>query len=182
MADRNREEPDSLLKDAWESADADRLDYAFRVFFDAYKALVAFCLSGYLRNEQDVDEALNETFASFFAHLGDYFRGKGKRYPKAYLLKIARNKAMDRLRKEAPWNDGVDLDMLPSPARKRTYADVEEDLRTFLNEQETEIVLLVLQGYTAKEIGRALHLTRGNVSVKYSRALAKLRERKEANP
>lgn len=173
---QRKEEPEGLLKKAWEKRDVDELNHAFSVFFDRYKGLVAFGLSHYFESEQDIEEVLNETFSTFFAHLGEYFQGKGKSYPKAYLMKIARNKALDRLRKNASCVEELDLERLPSPSPNRAYAEIEEDLRSFLNERETEIVLLVLEGYTAKEIGKMLRLTRSNVSVQYSRAVGKLRK------
>lgn len=171
---------EALLLKGLQSGSPALLERAFECFYERHKRLCFFIVGRHLSNEEDVKEVVNEAFASFFHALLE--RDKPReilRNSKAYLLKIATNKAYDRLREEQKADDPDGL-LEQAPAKPSpSYLRIETDLLSFLSVEETSIVLLSLQGYTAKEIGKMMQKSRSNVSVIYSRALKKLRIHKE---
>ena len=109
-----------------------------------------------LKNRHDAEDVLHDCFIAVMSAAGSY-NGQGK--PLAWMLTVARNLALDRLRKGS-LEDRVTVNAC----------------LTELSDEEREIVLLhAVSGFRHREIAAFLDLPLPTVLSKYRRALNKLR-------
>lgn len=132
------------------------------------------------------EDVMQETFLKINEHAGSYRPGTN---PKAWVLAITRNLALNMLRRRSREQPGDDLlESLPcaeggsaSPAVGTGAGDADDRLdfaRTMaqLGEPERSIVTMrVVCGLRHREIAKILGCAPGDVRVRYSRALKKLR-------
>ncbi|MEL6346582.1 MAG: sigma-70 family RNA polymerase sigma factor [Myxococcota bacterium] len=119
--------------------------------YDSYGPAVRARCRAICGNEADADEALQETFLRAWKAR----RRFDGRYPLAWLQTIARNTALDILRKRKPWKDDP-LVWLKVPAPERsapsTSVDVERLLDSFPAEEAVMLRLRLGEDWRIHEI------------------------------
>jgi len=148
---------------------------------DVYR--FAYWLSGSSAEAEDITA---ETFLRAFT-AGDV----RAETVKAYLLTIARNLHLQRLRRERRWHEREEEPVDPAPGPGRAAEGREEldatlrELRRLPEETRTALLLHVEQGLSYPEISRALGVSVAALKVRVHRArlrLAAAREGKESRP
>ena len=76
---------------------------AFTLLYDNYSKSLFAVISNLLREREDAEDVLQETFVKIWRYIDSYDPGKGRLY--TWMLNIARNSAIDRLRSKG-YNDG----------------------------------------------------------------------------
>lgn len=148
-----------------------RDEATFEKIYYEYKNLVFFVVFNILRNEQDTDEIVQDTFVKMLDEL-EKFDG---RYFKSWLLTIARNLAINRYhqneRKLLLMDDAVDSlkdDYI-------NYRDLLMDIESVLSKDEYQIVILHnVYHLKHKEIAIYLNKPLGTVCWQYNVAINKL--------
>lgn len=137
-------------------------------------ALYAYALT-LLRHSFDAEDVLHDCYLRLYAAAGSY-RPQGK--PMAYLMTIARNLCLDRLKERArhadlpaeDWENLLRIDKLPDSLQAAEWLQL-------LKEEERQIVVLhAVAGFKHREIAAFLRLPLATVLSKYARALKKLRK------
>jgi len=166
---------------------------AFGVLVDRYGARLARLVRGFVRNEEDARDVVQDAFVKAYARL-DRFDGRSAFY--TWLYRIAANTAMDHNKKvrrrppallleESPEEDAKNAVSPaapgPSPARgamtaelRRSIDDALDDLPDVYREV---IVLREMEGLSYEDISRVLRVSRGTVESRLFRARERLRER-----
>ncbi len=134
-----------------------------------------------LRDPGDAEDATQTTFLSAFRALD---QGKRPREPRAWLLAIARNVAIDhaRVRRMEPIDPGTLLLETPDreapPDERQIAADEAARLRdaivTLPPEQRRALVLAAFLGRTAREIGTIEDAPLGTIKTRIRTAMLKL--------
>jgi len=149
---------------------------AFRRLYDeCHRPIYLFALT-ILRDAQQAQDAVQETFLNLYAFAGTYRPGTN---PRAWIFAIARN-ASTAILKKTPKNL-VSPDALEhQPAVGADPAEESwQDLTALsvLNEDEQKILsLYVFAGLTQPEIARLLDLPYRTVRAKYGYAIKKLKK------
>ena len=95
------------------------------------------------------------------------------------MTKTVKNACLDILRKPDCTDDPSDSLSDKASHGTPSFHSIKADLLGYLSETEVEVIVLSLMGCTEKEIGKAIHRSRGRVSSIYQGALRKLNEHKE---
>lgn len=129
-----------------------------------------------LKNAADAQDAAQDAFIRAWEAAGQY-RPQGA--PMAWLLTIARNQAVDRLRRQQRLTDISQQEWDAIPARSPVSYEERALLQTALarlDDTERQIVLLhVSGGLKHREIASLLDMPLATVLSKYHRTLKKLR-------
>lgn len=148
-------------------------DYkAFDEFYNLTSKQVFFTLKKYIHDAMLIEDLMQETYIKFLKHIQKI---NPDLEVKSYLTTIARNLAIDYLRKQKPtlYDDDLLLSVLDD-------AQVDEDwlyLLHALNTMDQDIVYLhVIEGMTFKDIGILHHMPLGTVLWRYQKALKILKE------
>lgn len=147
---------------------------ALRRLYDAVGDKVyGFALS-LVRNPQDAEDVLQETFVRIHAHAKEY-RPQGK--PLAWIFTIARHLAMDKRRQQSrtqplsETSDVVDL----SDIDRADHRILLDALLNHLSEQDRQILILhVVVGMKHREIAAVMDRPLNTVLSRYRRALNRL--------
>ncbi len=139
-------------------------------------AVYSFSLS-ILKNRQDAEDALHDTFVSIYAASGIY-RSMGK--PMAWILTVARNQCRKLLRErsrspealEELWEQDLES---PEPISAEEKLLLRECLFRLTEEERQIVTLHAVSGFRHWEIAAFLSLPLSTVLSKYSRAVKKLR-------
>lgn len=156
-------------------ADGDKEALA-QLYTQTRAAVYGFALS-VLKNPHDAEDVLQDTYLQVWNAAASY-RARGKAM--AWLLTIARNLAMDRLRRQKrteplAWEDWENC-FAGNPAVSQEDRLALAALLTALGSEERQIVILhALTGLKHREIASLLGLPLPTVLSKYNRALKKLR-------
>lgn len=144
-----------------------------KIFIGMKDKIYSFVLM-YVGNQQTAEDILQETIIDVFSCAGSYKRFDN---PKAWILTIARNKAVSSIRavsKETALDDEISL-----PFTFENEIDSKLNVISMLSGlslQEREIIVLhVISGLKHKEIAKLLNLPIGTVCWKYNDAIKKLR-------
>jgi len=122
-----------------------------------------------LGNREDAEDILQDTMLEIVKSVSNYKTGS----PKAWVLSIARNRAMYYLRKRRPTSEGIEPSSLDPELARLEWLDV----LNALNDEEKQAVLLhIYGGLSHKEIGKMLNISPAAAHKKYRRALQKLKE------
>lgn len=135
-----------------------------------YTARLIFSLAiSLLGNREDAEDVLQDTMLEVSKSAKNYKVGK----PKAWVLSIARNCAIDMLKKRGPMSDGVEPSSLDPELVKLELADI----LNILNDEEKQTVILhIYGGLSHKEISNMLGISLAAAQKKYRRALKKLKQ------
>jgi len=166
---------------------------SFGVLVDRYGARITRLVRGYVRNEQDVQDVVQDSFVKAFSRL-DRFDGRSAFY--TWLYRIAANTAMDHNKKwkrrptpltlSAPGEDEDRVGIAPPhrgppPEAGAMQAEIREALDAALeslpDRYREVLVLRELEGLTYEEMATTLRLSRGTVESRLFRARERLRTR-----
>ena len=142
-------------------------------------------LTGHDHLSSDVEECVADTVSSFYTHLDRYDPEIAT--IKTYLCVMARNRAVDLLRKNGNYKNAIEaeyLDIQFSNGETPNGILEEKELRqavfsAILSLQEPDSSILIRKFYLAessKEIADALGLTASTVDTRANRALQKLKK------
>lgn len=139
-------------------------------------AVYGFSLS-YLKNGHDAEDITQDTFVQIWNHSSHYV-SQGK--PMAWILTIARNLSLEKLRKQSRIQDLSDNQResfsIENPAFTTEDRVVLHAAFYSLSEEEQRVLLLhAVAGLKHREIAQILDLALPTVLSKYHRALKKLR-------
>ncbi|HEY3281677.1 MAG TPA: sigma-70 family RNA polymerase sigma factor [Armatimonadota bacterium] len=137
---------------------------AFGALFDRHQGRITRFLFTLGVPESEVDDLVGETFCRALDRIDRYDAARNSRYL-SYLYAIARNLAMDRLRRKTPQVSGTDLEedwdapphwrrdaMLEDLARLEQVALVRQALEELSTSDREILALAYDQGMTSQEI------------------------------
>ena len=130
----------------------------------------------YLKHPQDAEDVTQDAFVRIWDTAASY-RPQGK--PMAWLLTVARNLALMRLRERGKTQELTDEEGSALPARAPDVTTEDRHVLraalSVLSEQERQVVMLhAVTGLKHREIAQLLELPLATVLSKYRRALKKL--------
>ena len=156
--------------------------WRFRRAVDRHHTTVYRFAAGLLRDASEAEDVTQETFAQYWR------QGADVKQPKAWLLRVARNNCLDRLRKSVrlDYREHAEIPEAIEHRDAPMHMIAEQDtarLRTAISHlpepQRSLIVMFSLQGMSGKHCAQVLNLTLTQVKVYLHRAKAKLRETME---
>ena len=142
---------------------------AVSVVYDNTARLVFSLAFSLLGNREDAEDVLQDTMLKVIKFANSYKKGS----PKAWVLSIARNCAMDILRKQRPSSEETEPS---SPDPELAKLELIDMLNALNNDEKQAIVLHIYGGFSHKEIGTVLNISPAAAQKKYRRALQKLKE------
>ena len=150
----------------------------FRKAVDEHYRLVYQTAAGLLRDPAEAEDVTQETFTQYWQH------GDGTRHTKAWLLRVARNRCLDRLRRRARL-EYREPSMLPeAPDLRDSLVDLElsemtqkvrRAVEALPEPQRSIVVLFSLQGMSGRDCAEVLGLTVNQVKVYLHRARNRLK-------
>ena len=155
-----------------------------RDIYDAYLDYIDRIVYGVVGKKEDAEDITSEFFIKLWQQADKYKAGSGH---KAYLTTIARNMAIDHMRKfkkevlESFTQENEDEVFFEPVSKDDTEAEVIEDVAikeaiSKLNEKEQQIInMKVLSEMTFAEISETLKVPMGTVTWRYREAIKKLR-------
>lgn len=144
----------------------------------AYGRFIYAVIYEILGNREDTEDVTSEFFIKLWDVAESYRSGNGH---KGYLATIARNMAIDWIRKHRKEIPTAPPDLMQEETAKENVEDVVTDMAVqealaTLKDGERQIVnLKVLGGMTFREIAGVLQMPMGTVTWKYQNAINKLR-------
>lgn len=139
---------------------------AFIWLMEENKHMLYKIAKGYLRREEDIADAMQETMLAAFEHIGEV---KKAAYFRTWLTRILINKCMDILRKEKRFTD---LREFP----EQTYTNKEFQHLEFCQTldmlpEESRIIFLLYYGerFTTREIADTLEINENTVKARLRR-------------
>jgi RNA polymerase sigma-70 factor (ECF subfamily) len=187
---------------AWSDGDLARLiaagdEAAFMTAYDAHASLIYAVVARLLSDREAAAEIIQETYLTLWQRAAQYRTEAGSL--RTWLMRIARNRALDRLRAEArrprlvSAPDGVEADggALASAEARSTDIDAEPGLgverrwtqavvrtavATMPADEREVIVLAYDQGLSQSQIANRLALPVGTVKSRTRRGMHRLRE------
>lgn len=135
-----------------------------------------------LRNEEDAQEVLQDTFVKIWSNAQSYDTSKGKLY--TWMINIARRTAIDKTRsavfksrKRTDSTDATeDYKVTWSTPGKVKDVGLEKVINSIDEKYRTIIDLVYFQGYTMKEVHEELGIPLGTVKSRVRLALVELRK------
>lgn len=151
----------------------------FEQLYRMYRGLMFYVANQILQNEQDAEDAVHQAFLSIICHL-DKISEIDCPKTKSYVAIITENKAIDIIRSRKHYaeqeNDETLIGVQVSTDDSGELSDAIASLPT----RYRDILLLrFYYGYSAKEIGRMLDLSKDAVHKSIWRAKRMLKERLE---
>ena len=163
---------------------------ALEGLYDRYARLVFALCVRMLRDASEAEEVLQEAFWEVWRRADRYEAARGA--PRTYLLRIARSRALDRLRRDRRREDlklraGLEPGWLPSPEIDDRAAEgdaiaaeqrvaIGRALRTLPAEQRRAVMLSFFDGMTHREIAAALDVPLGTVKTRIRKGMLRLRD------
>ena len=178
---------DARLMGAIRRGDASALEG----LYDRYARLVFALCVRMLRDATEAEEVLQEVFWEVWRRADRYEAARGA--PRAYLLKVTRSRALDRLRRDRRRADlklraGLAPGWLPGPgatgdpaaegdaiAAEQRVA-IGRALRTLPVEQRRAVMLSFFDGMSHREIAAAIDAPLGTVKTRIRKGLLRLRD------
>lgn len=149
----------------------------FEQIYKKYFRLLYFVSFGYLKNEQNVEDVVQNIFVIFFQKCFDHKFISKINDVKSYLCTCARNDSIREIKKLNLKDESIDINNFQSSVEKH----VEHDLRYIIsNLNDEEIDLLnrhIFLELSFKEIANELNSSINTVKSKYRRAILKIRKK-----
>lgn len=159
------------LKYALRTKDKRIINQVLEEIYYEYGHLIGFVISQYVKNKSDVEELINDVFLNFFNNL-DKIKIKNI---KAYLTKIAKNKAIDYLRENK--NKYVlenDMVLKAGEPDNSLYLLIINDMKRILSEEEINIIIEhVIYDVSFKALAKKYSKPISTISTKYYQAIQK---------
>lgn len=134
----------------------------------------------HVRDVDIAEDLTADTFTNAWKNI-EKFDGK---QPRPWLYTIARNKLNDHWRKKPTLTLDTEIEIASDMEatevtldRKTEQKRIVKAVNTLPKDMKSVVTLRFLQGFSAKETGKALQLSESNVRVIQYRALKKLKER-----
>ena len=146
----------------------------FSYLYDKYKNLLIFIASGYLANDLDIDDAVEEAFINFFSNAD-----KVNSNIKAYLTKTTKNICLNMLKKNKRlvYVEDKSLDYVNDSNLNLNNQDLKDlisDMEKHLSQEEIKIILMhLLEDITFNNLAIRLNSNERTIKTKYYRALKK---------
>ena len=151
----------------------------FAAAVDRHYRIVFQLSAGLLGDPAEAEDVTQETFTQFWQH------GAEAEHPKAWLLRVARNRCLDRLRrrKRLEYRDHESLpeaiehrDGLASFELDEMSASLRSAVDALPEPHRSIVLLFALQGMSGKDCAAALGITVNQVKVYLHRARTRLRK------
>lgn len=161
---------------------AARDETALATLYDRWVGPVYGVVVQLLRGADDAEDVLEETFWQVWQRASTFDSARGS--PRAWLLTIARSRALDRLRARGRAPEAVPMSELipsdaPDPLASAEAAEqrtrVAHALATLPDEQRQAIELAYFGGYSQSEIAERLHQPIGTIKTRMRLGMRKLR-------
>jgi RNA polymerase sigma-70 factor, ECF subfamily len=156
--------------------------WRFRLAVLAHDRVVYRVAAALLRDRREAEDVVQEAFLQYWQN------GSTVEQPRAWLLRVARNACLDRLRKSGRLVSHEQAD-LPEPRddrdpawhyeQRELAADLQQRVGTLPEPQRSLIVLFDVQGVDGATCARVLGLSVNQVKVYLHRARRRLREQLE---
>jgi RNA polymerase sigma-70 factor (ECF subfamily) len=167
---------------------ASRDEGALSLLYDRHASAVLGVCIRILKERGDAEEVTGEVFTELWERASRYDATRG--HPIAYLLNLARSRAIDRLRTRARRERIiVDADPAEAVASGSPFAEARtEQMRTHIEramgelhpEQKRALILAYFDGMSHSEIASALSEPLGTVKTRIRQGLLRLRESLDA--
>lgn len=154
----------------------------FEVIYDRFSDALFGVLCKILPDEELAEDALQEAFVKIWHNAQKYERGKGTIF--TWMLNIARNLAIDKLRSKQIINSNKTISIADNvgmaeasqnePSDERAEEVVE--LIKFLSPEHQKLINLVyIEGYTQQEVSELLNIPLGTIKTRIRTALQLLK-------
>ena len=156
-------------------------EQAFSNLYDNYSGALFNIITQIVPDREIASDVLQEVFLNIWRKISSYDAAKGRLF--TWMLNIARNAAIDKLRSRA-YQDSLKNQSLPDDAAAfagHSVVSVTDDygLRKLVNklkdEQKVLVELSYFQGFTHEEIAKTLNIPLGTVKTRIRSALTQLR-------
>lgn len=148
------------------------VDDSFNTIFNKYRYLVYYVSYDVLKNKEDAEDIVNETFLKMYENRREFLNESKLKF---FLLTTAKNLSFNRYKQKkdhlmycddiAGKNDDVNINI---------YLD---KFKEVLDESEYQyLVLHLIYDFSFREIAKSNKLTTSQVSSKYQRGIKKLRD------
>ena len=145
----------------------------FQYLYETYKGLVFWIAYSYLKNKEEAEDILQDTFISFFNSY-DNEKFKTENDIKNYLAMSSKNKSLNLINQR---RYGPSVEEVYDLGNNDTSSIEIQRLKEILDEEEYQILTLkIVYELTFKEIGNIIDKTEDSVSSKYKRIKDKLKE------
>jgi RNA polymerase sigma-70 factor (ECF subfamily) len=154
---------------------------AFAEFYDRHAPRVLALLTRWLGPDGDGEDVLQETFWEAWCRACDYDPGRSP--PEAWLVLIARSRAVDHLRRRRP---EIALSPAHEPAimdgqeialeRSESARQVGEALAKLPEEQRVALTLAFYSGFTHEQVARHQAVPLGTAKTRIRLAMKRLRD------
>ncbi|MEO6288064.1 MAG: sigma-70 family RNA polymerase sigma factor [Dyadobacter sp.] len=153
----------------------------FEYLYDNYSPALYGIILKIVKDEERAADVLQDTFLKIWKNMTAYNVEKGTLF--TWILNIARNTAIDRLRTEVKTSNVVNLENItdsqltnvsifnPSPG----LMDIREIVELLMPERKLLVDMVYFQGYTHEEASEKLNLPLGTVKSRIRKALQELR-------
>ncbi len=164
------------LQKAIKNYDTEKIESIFEEIYREYGKLVAYIISKYVAEKEDIEELTNDVFVTFSTVL---HRIKLDNI-KYYLVVQAKNSAVNFLKKNSKqynieYVERVELSSLDED--KTAFYEIIDEMKSCLTEDEINIILLhAVYDKTFREIADMYEKSINTVKSTYRRAIAKLRK------
>jgi RNA polymerase sigma-70 factor (ECF subfamily) len=160
---------------------AARDNAAVAELYDRHNRLLYGLILRILRSRDEAEDVLQEVFVTIWTRAGTYDMALGS--PLAWLVRVARNRAIDRLRSRQVQDRALDGAPLPLPpgtpeagaARRQEEETMARALAALPGEQRTLIEHAFYQGWTHAELASRFELPLGTVKTRIRRGMMSLR-------
>ncbi len=155
---------------------------AFTLLYDSYAKNLYGIIYNLLKDREEAEDVLQETFVKIWKNLDTYNESKGRFF--TWLLNIARNSAIDRLRSKNFNNNQKNLSsdnfvhILDDNARTMNKIDtigIQEFVKKLKPKCIQLIDLLFFKGYTQQEVSETLEIPLGTVKTQNRNCINELR-------
>lgn len=158
---------------------------SMEVLYKKYYGYILAIILRYVRQQEDAEELVNESFVRVFANIGKFVgKGKGEEFEnffKAWLSKICVNVSIDFLRakKMSLSLDDIDVEDKEMPFTMASDELQVKDILALMNKlpelQRTIFNLYEVEGYNHEEIAEMLNIPDGTSRTYLMRAKKKLK-------
>ncbi len=157
-------------------------DTAFRYVYDMYSKSLFAVISNLIRDREEAEDVLQETFVKIWKNIDSYNEDKGRFY--TWIVNIARNSSIDKLRSKGYNNSKKNLSadtfvhLLDDSNRMSNRIDT-IGIREFVNKLKPKCIqiidLLFFKGYTQQEVSDELEMPLGTVKTQNRNCIRDLR-------
>lgn len=155
---------------------------AFTYIYNMYSRSLFGVISNLVREREEAEDALQDTFVKIWKNIESYDAGKGRFF--TWMLNIARNTAIDKLRSKGYNNSKKNLSpdnfiqLIDDSARAANKIDV-IGIQDFVKKLRPKCIqlieLLFFKGYTQQEASDELEIPLGTVKTQNRNCISDLR-------